>query len=76
MTKPKTYKTTALFHRPSFIDGFGSIINVAGNYFDFNYSGSNEEADQKAIENDWGVIGDDIREAISKSKKKSLQFQV
>jgi len=75
MTKIRKYKTNRLFYKPSVLDGFGSIINVAGNYFVFNYSNSGEEADQKAIESDWGVVGDDIRKAVLESKSKILQPQ-
>lgn len=75
MAKLKRYKTNRLFHRASFIGGIGSIINVAGNYYDFNYTGSGEEADIKAIENDWGMIGDDIRQSVKKITKKLPQLQ-
>jgi hypothetical protein len=73
MTKVKQFKTNFLFPRASVMHGFGSIFNVAGNYFDFNYSESGEEADKKAIENDWRVIGNDIRGAISKMEKELIQ---
>ena len=73
MKKLRRYKTNTLFHRTSLTDGFGSIINVAGNYFVFNYFNSGEVADQKAIESDWGMVGDDIREAALKSKSKYLK---
>lgn len=72
MTKFRRYKTNRLFHRATFIDGIGSIINFAGNYYNFNYSKSSEEADRKAIENDWRVVGDDIRNATKKAKDKKL----
>jgi len=70
LKKLRRYKTNTLFHRTSLTDGFGSIINVAGNYYVFNYSRLGEEADQKAIENDWGVIGNDILKAVSELKKE------
>jgi hypothetical protein len=71
----KKYKTNILFPRASALQGIGSIFNVAGNYFDFNYSKSGEEADQKAIEDDWGVIGDDIL-AIEKKVRQKLQLYI
>lgn len=55
--------------------GLGSILNISGNYFEFNYSNSEKEADMKAIENDWGVIGNDIQEAISSSQKNLSENQ-
>jgi hypothetical protein len=75
MTKLKRYKTNRLFHRTSVLDGIGSIINIAGNYFDFKYSNSGEEADSEAIENDWGVVGNDIRKAAKKINNESPQLQ-
>jgi len=72
MTKIKKYRTNILFPRSSAIIGIGTIINIYGNYFHFNYSKSGEEADKKAIENDWGVIGNDIRKSIAKAKKELI----
>lgn len=60
MKKTKKYRTDFLFPTPSFLIGAGSVLNIAGNYFDFNYSSSDTEADNKAILSDWGVIGQDI----------------
>lgn len=68
MTKLSRYRTTRLFHRATMLDGFASVFSVSGNYFDFNYSDSGEESDRKAIENDWGVIGDDLRKIAMKTK--------
>ncbi|MEZ5006960.1 MAG: hypothetical protein R2753_02280 [Chitinophagales bacterium] len=62
----KLYHTDYLFSKSSFLDGLGSIFNISGNYYNFNYSKTEEEADSKAIKNDWGVVGDDIREAQNK----------
>jgi hypothetical protein len=38
----------------------GSIGNIRGNYYDFNFSESPKEADYKAILSDWGTIGLDL----------------
>lgn len=59
------YKTDYLFARPSFLLGIGSLLNIAGNYYNFNYSESDIESDIKAMENDWGIIGGDIMRSIS-----------
>lgn len=75
MTIIKRYKTNILFPRASFIDGIGSIFNLAGNYFDFNYPKSSEDADRKAIESDWNMIGNDIKKVTKKSKKELLKSQ-
>ncbi len=70
MNKERKFKTDFLFSTSSFIAGIGSIFNISGNYFDFNYSQSGHEADAKAIFSDWGMVGNDIITACNKSKKK------
>ncbi len=65
MTKAKPHRTDFLYPTPDFITGAGSVINIAGNYFTFNYSESDHEADCRAIRSDWEVIGHDITEAIT-----------
>ena len=50
--------------------GMGTILNIGGNYFNYNYSGSALEADRIAIENDWGVVGNDIAKALSKLERE------
>lgn len=70
MIKIKRYKTNILFIKPSVLHGIGSLLNITGNYFEFNYSNSGEETDRKAIENDWGVVGDDIRNVSGKLNAK------
>ena len=61
------FRTDYLFPASSFLSGMGSVLNVAGNYFRYNTSPTPEEADEKALASDWGVIGQDIREAIDKA---------
>ena len=70
MTKIIRHKTNILFPRTSTIVGMGSLMNVAGNYFEFNYSESGEDADKKAVESDWAMIGQDIEDAINKTSNK------
>jgi len=69
MTKFNKHKTTILFPRTSAIVGMGSIFNIVGNYFEFNYSESGEDADRKAIESDWSMIGQDIEDAITRTNE-------
>lgn len=74
MSHSNNYKTSFLFPRTSFLIGIGSIINIAGNYFDFNYYESDDEADFRAIENDWGVIGQDIAHTIQSTPVDKLRL--
>lgn len=68
----KFYRTDHLFPRTNTIIGAGSIFNIAGNYFSFNYSDSSDEADSKAIESDWGTIGQDLKKIFSTTSKDCL----
>lgn len=43
-------------------------MGIAGNYFEFNSSNSEIEADRKAMLSDWGVVGKDM-ESASESMK-------
>ena len=66
----KKYRTDILFPRTNMIIGAGSRFNLAGKYFAFNRSRSAREADNLALLNDWGVVGDDLRKTISETPKK------
>lgn len=69
MKKQKRYITGFLFSTPSFLSGAGTVINLAGNFYEFNSSDSGFEADEKAIENDFRMIGQDICDVIEKIKE-------
>ena len=75
MKKQKRFNTGFLFSEPSFLSGAGTVINLEGNFYEFNSSDSDAEADSIAIYNDFGMIGQDICDAtsqISDIAKKSL----
>lgn len=59
----RKYSSSYLFGKSGFLTGCGSIFNISGNYFLFNYSKNGTEADLKALQNDWGLIGQDIKNA-------------
>jgi len=58
-------RTDYLTARSSFLTGFGSAINLAGNYYLYNTSPTPTEADELAIRADWARVGQDIRDAMS-----------
>jgi hypothetical protein len=66
MKSSKFYRTDFLFPSMSFVGGMGSVLNIMGNYYKFNTSSSTIEADSRAIESDWGVIGKDIENTVKK----------
>lgn len=56
-------QTDFLFPRMSWIIGTGSVINLAGTYYSYNFSGSEVEADGRAVFSDWSMVGEDLRNA-------------
>lgn len=61
----KVFRSDFLFPRPTIVSGMGTIFNIWGNYYRFNGSPTPEIADKRAILNDWGVVGNDLRNAIA-----------
>ncbi len=48
----------------------GSVLNISGNYFEFNGFDDGYMIDRKAIESDWKAIGRDISNATNKLDEK------
>lgn len=65
------YKTDYLLPKNNFWVGMGSILNLAGSYFEYNYSKSESEADLKALTSDWENVGEDIRNSERDFEKKN-----
>lgn len=59
-------RTDFLLPRNSFLIGLGSVLNLFGSYFEYNYSESDQEADTKATKSDWEVVGQDMKDAVDK----------
>lgn len=56
----RTYRTDFLFARSSFFIGMGSLMGIFSEYYTFNTSESDTEADRKAMESDFAVAGRDV----------------
>jgi hypothetical protein len=69
--KDLKYFTDFLFPKSSFLTGAGSIFNVKGNYYLFNFSKSDEEADSKALESDWGALKQDFDLVVERENNKA-----
>jgi hypothetical protein len=61
--------TDYLFAMPKFITGMASAMDLGATLTQFNTSRNGEEADRKAIRNDWIVVGNDIRGVLIKMGK-------
>jgi len=62
--------STFLFPKSSALTGAGSILNIGGNYYDFNYSASEAEADQRAFAKDWGAVYHDLNTSFGRLVNK------
>ena len=69
--KQDPYCTGFLFSSPSFLKGSGTVFNIWGNYYTFNYSQTPKEADERAIANDWKIVGKDLLFAMEKSESRN-----
>jgi len=58
--------TFCLFAKPSFIEGYGRLLDVSGSFNVYNESPTEKEADFSALRADWKAIGLDIKSAIEK----------
>ena len=65
------FRPDFLASKNDFIVGMGSVLNVAGRYFEYNSSNTAEEADAKALRSDWKNIGLDVEDSIEKFEKSN-----
>jgi len=56
-------RTTFLFANPSLIDGLARLVDLGGTFDQYNESASPEEADLRALTQDWSTIGDHLGRA-------------
>lgn len=71
----KNFKTNQMFPRTRFLTGMGSVLNISGNYFNFNYSSNEQEADAVAIASDWGMIGQDLKSVLDSELRQKNGFK-
>jgi hypothetical protein len=62
----RNVKSDFLFAQPSFMSGASRVIDLWGQFDDYNRSDTPAEADAKAIAADWLLVGQDILEAFEK----------
>ncbi len=59
-------RTDFLFPKRDFWTGFSSVLDIFASDKKFNSSKSGEDADFKAIRNDWEMVGQDFKDTLSK----------
>ena len=72
MKKKQLFRSDFLFPDTDFITGMGSVLNIAGSYFEFATSKSENIADLKALRSDWGVTGQDINAAMTECSNQKV----
>lgn len=65
-------KTDFLLPINNFWVGLGSVINIAGNYFDYNFPSSHVEVDRRALASDWMNVGKDFKAARKVFEKENF----
>lgn len=65
-TDPDAVLSDLLFARPSFLEGVARLVDVGGSLNTYNISRTGQEADARALQNDWRAIGHDVRVALEK----------
>ncbi|MFZ0704677.1 MAG: hypothetical protein WAM71_03675 [Candidatus Korobacteraceae bacterium] len=53
-------KSDFLFAQPSFASGAARILDLWGQFDDYNISNTPQEADESAIAADWIIVGQDL----------------
>jgi hypothetical protein len=53
-----------LFAQPSFASGAARLVDMWGQFDDYNRSDTPAQADAKAIAADWLIVGQDLSDAI------------
>jgi hypothetical protein len=58
-------RSARLFARPSFLEGYGRVIDLGATLNEYNSNQTPEKADEEAILSDWSAVGDNIYSAIN-----------
>ena len=73
MNDTKKAVSDYLFSTSNMLSGIASIINIPGNFYEFNLS---KNPDQEALKNDLAVIGEDMNNILEfQCKKNQLEFK-
>jgi len=57
-------KSDFLFAQPSFASGAARVLDMWGQFDDYNRTETTLEADARAIDADWLIVGQDLSDAI------------
>ena len=60
-----------LFAQPSFASGAARVLDLWGQFDDYNRSETRLDADARAIASDWLIVGQDLSDAIEQHEDES-----
>lgn len=63
------FSTDFLSTTSNYLTGASTVFNLAGNFYDYNRSESEIEADCMALRNDFNMIGKDLEKSIETTLK-------
>ena len=58
--------TGLLFAESSMWEGFARVLDIAGEFDDYNYADSEDDADLVALASDWYAVGADLHRSIAR----------
>ena len=64
--------TDFLVPESSFLTGIGSLMNFSRDYYQYNQSSSPAQADERALKNDFAMVGQDLRHAMESVKASAV----
>ena len=67
--------TDFLYARPSFIHGMGSVLDLFGVAVDYNWSKDENEADARALFNDFLSVGKDLKDTMARYETELKSYQ-
>ncbi len=65
------YRTHFSFPKNNFIIGLGSVLNIAGSYFESKKPKSPKVEDFNALSSDWEIIGKDFKMSKKEFEKEN-----
>lgn len=64
------YASSRLFAEPSFFEGMSRVLDLGATLQDYNISETEQEADIKALKNDWSAVGEDLKFSIKNYEQR------
>jgi hypothetical protein len=70
MTTTDEIQSDFLFARPSFVEGVARMVDFGGSLNTYNTAPTGEEADARAMYEDWEALGADLKAALEQLRSE------